>query len=396
MGTILQKSGTVATGLLAILLLLPGCSQDKFPSAAAETCDRAKQVLTAGKEEFGFPGAVGAINFETGEECEFAIGLSDVDDQVPMRPDHRFLAASIGKTFVAAEVMRLAYAGTLDIDDKVGMWLGEHEGYERIPNADEMTIRHLLSHTAGIPDHVYQPALAGDWSVLTSKDSAIPPWRLVGYIFDTEPLFEPGAGFAYSDTGYILLGLIIEKASGQPFYDLVERDFLVPLKLDRTAPTSAPRLPGLAQAYIEGERIEMSQKETIDADGYLRYNAASEWTGGGFVSNPRDLARWVKAYFSGQSMPYDYLERVLEGAPHLDTAANKGYGLGVSKYTTEFGVAYGHFGWIPGYVSAAFYLPERGVSYSFSINTDINLMGGPDSNFSRLHDRVVESIFDIQ
>jgi len=375
----LRKTGIPATGLVAILLLAPAWSQDTLAVTAADTCSRAEKALSGAKKEFGFPGAVAAIKFGAGEECVFAIG--------------RFLAASIGKTFVAAEVIRLAFAGTLDIDDKVAKWLGGEEGYERIPNADAMTIRHLLSHTAGIPDHVYQEAFARDWSGRTSKDEPIPPWQLVAYIFDTEPLFRPGEGFGYTDTGYILLGLVIEKASGQAFYDLVQRDFLEPLDLERTAPSSAPRLPGLVQAYIEGDRIEMTQAEAVDEDGYLAYNAASEWTGGGFVSNPRDLARWVRAYFSGQAMPCDYLDLVLEGAPRPDSPEGKRYGLGVSKYPTEFGVAYGHFGWIPGYVSAAFYVPAGDISYSFSINTDINMMGGPDSNFSKVHDRFVDAVF---
>lgn len=394
MVTILRKCGIPASGLVAILLLAPAWSQETHADTAAESCSRAKQALSSAKEEFGFPGAVGAIEFGAGEDCVFAIGTADVVRQLPMRPDHRFLAASIGKTFVAAEVIRLAYAGILDVDDKVANWLGGEDGYGRIPNADEMTIRHLLSHTAGIPDHVYQEAFARDWSGRTSKDSPISPWQLVAYIFDAEPLFRPGEGFGYTDTGYILLGLIIEKASGQAFHDLVRRDFLEPLGLDQTSPSSPPRLADLVQAYIDGDRIDMDQEAVKDEDGYLTYNAASEWTGGGFVSSARDLARWVRAYFSGQAMSCDYLDLVLEGAPRPDSPEGMRYGLGVSKYPTEFGIAYGHFGWIPGYVSAAFYVPALDTSYAFSINTDINLMGGPDSNFSKVHERLVDAVFD--
>jgi len=393
MENLLLKSGTVAAALLVAVLGTQGCSPENLPAAMAETCSRAEQALAAGMEEIGFPGAVGAISFGSGEECVFAVGLSDLDGQVPMRPDHRFLAASIGKTFVAAETILLAHEGVLDIDDKVSRWLGDKEGYERIPNADEMTIRNLMSHTAGIPDHVYQPAFAADLSGLDSRDAAIPPWQLVGYIFDTEPLFQPGEGFGYSDTGYILLGLVIEAASGQPFQGLVQRDFLVPLDLDRTTPSTTPNPSNLSQAYIDGERIRMTQKEALDAYGYLNYNAATEWAGGGFVSNPRDLARWSRALFSGKAMPFEYLDLMLEGSPQAGTTEGRSYGLGVSKYPTEFGVAYGHFGWIPGYVSAAFYLPARDASFAFSINTDINLMGGPESNFSRLYDRFIESVF---
>lgn len=385
---------SVATfSLVAPIMMLAACSPAPSQTIALTTsqeaaCARGKAALESARQEHYFPGGVAAFNFPNGAICVFSVGWQDKEETRPMHDDARFMAASIGKTIVAAVAVRLIKEGKLGLDDKVSDWLGEREGFDRIPNARDITLRHLLSHSAGIPDHVYTEEFLSDWRANADTDNVISPWSLVEYIFDKEPLFKAGAEYAYTDTGYILLGLVIEKASGRSFYDLAQDYFLTPLHLEGTTPAISREVPGLVQAYAGANAAGDEPTTTLDKDGLLRWQPATEWTGGGFISQPRDLAIWVKAHFSGRSMQHDYLDEVLNGAPQEAKDNGTNYGLGVSRIESPYGPMYGHGGWVPGYRSAAFYLPSKDVSYAFEVNTDIGLAGEhnafPDVNFALL------------
>lgn len=186
---------------------------------------------------------------------------------------------------------------------------------------------------------------------------------------------------------------MIERASGQPFYRLARLRFLDPLALSLTAPSDRPRLRGLVQAYVGGDPARGAPMQALDEEGALRWHPLTEWTGGGFISNARDLARWVLVHFSGGSMAHDYLQEMLEGAPAAARAAGSSYGLGVSTFDSPWGKLLGHTGAVPGYRSAAFFLPESGFAYALQINTDIGLVG-EGNPFLEINLALLESLFD--
>jgi D-alanyl-D-alanine carboxypeptidase len=353
-------------------------------------CERGRAALEQLRTAHHFPGAVLSVIVADGTRCVVPVGFADIESQAPMRRDSRMLAASIGKTLVAAVTLRLEHEGLLSLDDPVSRWLGNEPYFKRLPNARGMTIRHLLSHTSGLPDHVHSEAFAKALAAMVGTDRHFTPKQLLGFVLDEPPLFEPGAKFAYSDTSYIVLGLVLEKAAKRSYYELAEQYFVRPLGLALTTPSTERALPGLVPGYLAEDNPLGLPKKSIEEDGRMNWNPASEWTGGGFVSNAGDLARWIWLEFSGRAAPYPYVEKLLESAPAA--AKESGYGLGVRMFDSPVGRQHGHWGWIPGYVSAAYYLPSRRSAYALQINSDVD-MAGPDGRFTQINDAVLAAVF---
>lgn len=365
--------------LLLAGLLAAACQAPRPASDAGQPLDRRfQQELELLQAEFRFPGATAAYVLADGTAGTAAAGLADVEAAVPMRPDTRMLAASIGKTVVGAVTVALAQERKLGLDDPVGKWLGDRAWFARLPNHGSMTIWHLLTHSSGLRDHVYEPsfaeAVAKKWR---EPGNPFPPEALVEFVLDQEPLFAPGKGLAYTDTGYILLGLIIEKAAGRTFYEEAQQRFLAPLRLDLTTPSDRRELENLAAGYAAADNPLGLPAKTTVAPGVMAWNPAIEWTGGGFVSNPRDLAAWAKALYEGRAMPGPYRDELFRSVPvtgfllSLITGPIR-YGAGVAIYEkTALGPMYGHGGGIPGYSSSMRYYPEHRFAVAFQVNTDI-------------------------
>lgn len=367
-----KPQGLIRVSLIIATSLIVACTS-REPARNAEALplsERFQAELTALQAELKFPGATAAYVLSDGATGLAATGLSDVESGQPMTVQSRMLAASIGKTFVAAEVLALAQERKLDLDDPASRWLGDRPWFFRLPTGPRITVRHLLNHTAGLPDHVYEEAFkkafAKRWQ---DPGNPFPPEALVGFILDKEPLNAPGEAFHYSDTGYILLGLIIEKAAGRSFYEEVEQRFLEPLNLDQTAPSNRRELEGLAAGYTGADNpFGLPQKTTV-APGLMAWDPALEWTGGGFVSTPRDLARWAKALYEGKAMPGVYLDELFRAVPVVPGQVS--YGAAVAIYAaTPLGPKYGHGGSIPGYASSMRYYPAHRFAVAFQVNTD--------------------------
>jgi D-alanyl-D-alanine carboxypeptidase len=209
---------------------------------------------------------------------------------------------------------------------------------------------------------------------MAGGDAAIEPEEAIAFVHDAEPLFPAGSGWAYTDTGYLILGLVIEYVSGRSFYDLVDERFLEPLGLDDTAPSDRPDLPGLAVGYVAEDNPFGLPQRTADDNGRLLWDPGMEWTGGGFLSTSRDLALWGQALLGGEAMETPYLDHLLDGVPVSPDAPGILYGAGIAIYSdTPHGPVYGHGGWIPGYVSSLRHYAEQGVTVAFQINTDVGL-----------------------
>jgi len=328
--------------------------------------------LEALHRQYQFPGATAAFILPDGTVGAAAVGLADVENGIPMQPDSRMLAASIGKMFVSATVVALAQENKLHLDDPLSKWLGDRDWFVRLPNHDLVTLHHLLNHTSGIPNHVELESFHNAFKEhLGLRENPFPPEKLVSFVFDQEPLFKPGEGWHYSDTGYILLGLVIESASGNSYYDEVTQRFLKPLKLELTSPSNSRELWGLAAGYVSQNNEFGLAPKTMTDKGVLAWHPGIEWTGGGLISNPHDLVVWAKALFEEKAMDGDYLEMMLESVPVSRGTPDVRYGLGIGIYRNgKFGLTYGHGGWIPGYCSSLRYYADHGCAVAFQINTD--------------------------
>ncbi len=399
MATISASVGSAASPqtlrlLAAIPLLLVNLGCELTSDGDPDPQVLFQSELDALQREYQFPGATAAYVLEDGRSGVVSTGFADLESRTPMQPSTRILAASIGKTFVSATVLALAHEGRLGLDDDISIWLGDEDWFHRLPNSESITVRDLLSHTAGIANHVDDPVFAADFQQRwTETENSFTPVALIEYALDKPPLFEPGEGWAYSDTGYVLLGLIIEKATGRSYYDEVEQRFLVPLDLTLTSPSDRRELPDLATGYMSPENQFGLPERTKGTNGLMLWNPAIEWTGGGLVSNSRDLARWAKVLFEGQAFEGEYLGDLLREVQIDPSFGDVGYGAGVSIHReSPIGTWYGHSGWIPGYTSTLRYYVDQKAALAFQINTDIGIVDGSTNLYDAMASRLEKII----
>lgn len=327
-------------------------------------------------QEYDFPGATAAYILPDGKIGTAVVGMADVEENIKMQPTSKMLAASIGKTFVGATVLAIVQEDKLELDGLISTWLQHYDWFSRLPNNQKITLRHLLTHSSGLADHVHLEQFSkdvkkGEISLQTPPD----PERMIQYVLDEPALFEPGEGWHYSDTGYLLVGLIIDEVTGNTFYKEVEQRFLSPLNLEYTVASNKLEINGLASGYMAEDNMLGLPTKTTAQPGVMAWNPALEGSGGGFASNPQDLVKWAKNLYEGKAMQGNYLEKLLDPVPISKEIPGIGYGLGVAIYEeSPLGPVYGHGGWIPGYSSSLRYYAKQGVAVAFQINTDIGIV----------------------
>ncbi|MEZ5559789.1 MAG: serine hydrolase domain-containing protein [Pseudomonadales bacterium] len=377
----------IARWVAAAALLWLGASAGAAQPAPAQDAAMAdlQSVLRAGlaaryaaarAAPYDLPGATLAVGLADGRVLELAVGYADVDAATPMAPDARMPSGSIGKTFVSALVLHLAERRVLGLDDRLADWLGDAPWFHRLPNGEAITVRQLLNHSSGLIDHVFD-AESGFAAYFRGQARAgnlergLDPEALVGFVLDRAPLFAPGHGFHYSDTNYILLGLVIERARGERYYDLLRERILEPLGLAATAPL----LERLPQGYAPQSHELFGVPVAVKGPEGLAFDPSVEWTGGGLVTASSDLVRWALALFGGRVLGRESLEAMLRSiampeASETLGATALGYGLGISVTRMADALAYSHGGFFPGYSSMLAFFPRYGFAIAMQINSD--------------------------
>lgn len=326
-----------------------------------------RERLDALRKERGFPGMTAAFVLKDGTTGEVAVGMADLDKQIPMKVGDRMLAGSIGKTYLAALVLREVEAGRMSLDDKLSKHLGKEPWFSRVPNAETITLRHLMNHSSGVPEHVMKPAFVE--ALKSNPDRVWKPVELAAFALGDQPVFAAGAGFSYADTNYILLGLAYERATGKEVYAEAQKSLLGPLKLTHTSPSTSRKLEGLVQGHsAEGGPFGLGTH--MIKDGQFVINPQMEWMGGGFISTSQDLALWAKSLFGGTVLKPATRSLMVDGAIAANTGRGDQYGLGVQVRESAWGVSLGHGGWFPGYLSEMEYFPDQGIAIAVQFNTD--------------------------
>ena len=372
------------------LLLLSICTVARADPAALEA--RLQLELQAIVADHGFPGMTVAVD---GPEraVTVAAGRANREQATPARPDTTMLIASVGKTFVAATVLQLAEEMVLNLDDPLSRWLGGRPWFARLPGGAAITLRHLLQHRSGLRDHVQMPAFAELWPERASRPQ---PEDLIALVLDTESLFPPGEGWSYTDTGYLLLGLVIEAATGRRYYEELQQRFLTPLALSSTGPSDTRRLPALARGYVSPASGLALPPVTTDDSGTMLWDPAVEWTGGGLYSTSRDLAAWGHAFLGGRLLAEESYRQLLTGVADANADGSSHYGLGVAlRDSARHGAVYGHRGWIPGYSASLQYYPRHDVAIAFLVNTDIGIIDSDRPIMFLLEERLAETVFAL-
>jgi D-alanyl-D-alanine carboxypeptidase len=270
-----------------------------------------------------------------------ARGRAEIELGVPLGPDQVFRIASLTKTFTATLVLKLAEEKKLSLDDRLAKFLPD------FPNGSDITIRQLLSHTAGISDRG-TGSLAASTKRDADRDSRLAEYR-------KRPLdFAPGTDWRYSNTGYILLGMVIEQVTGEPWHVAMQKRILTPLGLTHTRYGD---LDALIPGRVRGYTTDTPDHAVQNAE-YIRPSVPD--SAGALVSTLDDLFHFVRALTGGRVIGRDSLHQMITPAP--PSTASGGYGLGVFLWRVRGTTMVGHTGQIPGFASVLGYIPDRDLT----------------------------------
>jgi D-alanyl-D-alanine carboxypeptidase len=289
-----------ALPLLLAAVFATSCASAPAPAAAdASILDRVVGEAIRNREGVG---AVVGLARDGQAPLLRAYGMANLEHQVPARPETVFWIASVTKQFTAAAIVMLADRGQLLLDDPLSKFLPE------FPGARKVTLRHLLSHTSGVADAA-PPADEVERIGRLMDDASIN--EQIRRIAASDPLFEfePGTAWHYSNAGYILLGAVVERASGDSFEDFLRINFFEPLGMLHTAVDDMNDVvPHRAHGYVPS---------STDPSGFLNARPVSRIPAGpaGFLrSTAGDLLRWQAALFNGTLVSRDRLEEMVTPA----------------------------------------------------------------------------------
>jgi len=350
-----------------LMLTLAACSAPVEPTAALDPglTAQLQDAVDAGRIAAGAPGTVVSVYVPGVGAWVGTSGWEDKENDVHAGPWGRYRIASITKTFTASVILELQAEGKLDLDETVADFLPQ------APYGDRITLRMLLSHTSGLDDYVDQLGFLGQ------PTKAWAPWELIALVADKPLLFEPGTGYSYSNAGYILLGLVIEAITEQPWESEVHERLIDPWRLlDVSTPTSQPGTDTDVVGYIGGNPA---------TDVYTPYGA---WSAGEMVSDANDLTEWATYLYGGQVLPQTQLEEMTTGTM-LASGNRIHYGLGCELRTLDGRQTVGHSGSTVGFETTVRYDVLSGVAVSVLTN-DFN------ADASAVDDAVWQVLVDQQ
>ena len=358
--------------VVAAMACVPLYAQTAPPQVApagATPEARVESYLRDWHAQSAVPGVSVGIVLPDGRVISAVAGVADRGTKMPLTSDALLLAGSTGKTFFAALALQLIDAGQLDLDAPISKYLGDKPWFLRLPNASTVTVRHLMTHTSGLVRYEMNPKFTAD--LRAQPDKVWTPEEEVAYLFDAAPPFAAGQGWDYSDTNYIVLGMIMERITGTKAYDEIARRFLAPLKLTGVVPQVSRRIPGLAPGYA-GANDPLGLPDEMMQGGQLAVNPQFEWAGGGFATSPVDLARWGHTLYASASGPITakMRARMIDAAVPARLGPQVTYGLGVIvRPATPVGRTWGHSGFFPGYQTELVHAVDRGITLAIQINT---------------------------
>jgi D-alanyl-D-alanine carboxypeptidase len=289
------------------------------------------QALARGLVKAGAPGALVYVRTPTGVRSA-AAGFANLAPRATMRTSHRYRVASVTKTFVSTVVLQLEAEGKLRVDDSVERWLPG-----LVPNGTSISLRELLNHTSGLFDYNEDQQFGA--AILANPGRQWAPRELLAFALAHSALFAPGTNWSYSNTNYILLGLVIEAVTGHKLAGELQTRILGPLALGATSfPTGISIDGSFAHGYV---RLAPGG-DLIDTTPVL--DPSFSWAAGGIVSNAGDLTKFFSSLLKGRLLPAAQLKEMKTGS-----RVSGVYGLGLRMSTTKCGRVFGHDGAFPGY-----------------------------------------------
>jgi D-alanyl-D-alanine carboxypeptidase len=380
--TIGPAARTVGCSLAAGLMLLamPASAQAVSVKAFQEVvatylAERASPEHITGVSAYVSLGAAGP-------DIELFAGATSEDNGVPISGDTLFQIGSNTKGFTGALILALDAEGKLDLDQTVGDWLPQYPAWK------DVTIKRLLYMTSGLPTYSESIPLSRLWA--SEPNRHYTPAELIAFAYPSATVkLPPNSGYFYSNTNYILAGMIAEKAGGKPYEELLEEKLFKPAELHDTyyEPVAYPPeiIARMASGYFNNPDCGLYEpgcKESTLAPliGRDMRTADVSWAGaaGGIVSTPRDLARWIRAVFSGKVLPPEQLKEYLSlistktGKPIAKVTEDdpRGFALGLVRvFKPETGAVWFYEGETLGYRTAFLFSPEDDVLVAAATNS---------------------------
>ena len=332
---------------------------------AALTAARLQSSLDATRRSLRIPGVQATILFPDGTSWTGASGLADVARKAPVTPNTAFAIASVSKTFTSAVILGLVDEGRLRLADPAIRYLPAL----RLKVDRRITVGMLLNHTSGLADFFLNPKIDGP---LQRRPTAT--WTVdqtLRYVGKT--LSPPGKAFHYSNTNYVLLGLIAEHITGQPYARLVRTRLLDPTGLAVTwvQTAEAPRAT-LAHGYrFVGTKRTAPPIDLADGSGVAPFRSVVTAAGaaGAVASTSGDLAKWGRALYSGKVLGPTGTGALLAGfTPTAGYVPGVVYGYGVQALVIDGRPSLGHSGRLLGFRSAVRHFPLDGITIAVLIN----------------------------
>ena len=298
-------------------------------------------------------------------------GVGNLRTGAPRSADDRFRVGSITKTFVATVLLQLEAEGRLSLDDKVEKWLpgvvhgNGHDGAR-------ITLRQLLNHTSGIFNYTADETFGRTYFLkdgfFQHRYDSKSPAQLVAIAMAHRPDFAPGASWKYSNTNYVLAGMVIEKATGRTYAEEIRRRVIDPLDLDATS------VPGTRVTVPQpSSRAYSKLAETATGPTYdvTRLNPSLASSAGEMISDSADLNRFYRALLKGDLLPAKQLKEMKTTVTTAGEYPDSGYGLGLVDHKLSCGVhVWGHDGGIHGSSSVAVTTADGRHSVAFNFNGD--------------------------
>ncbi|GGJ35677.1 serine hydrolase domain-containing protein [Deinococcus roseus] len=325
---------TLKKTLVLSLPLLLGSA----PAQSSDLQDRLSPLVDRFHDTLGFMGTI-IINEKGKTVFEKSVGMADLEHAIPNTADTVHRVASVTKSFTAVAVLKLQEEGKLKVTDPVSKYLPDY------PNGDNITLHQLLTHTSGIFNYTER-------ADLTTLIHERPTLEQLTQKFASEPVdFAPGGPYHYSNSGYILLGRVIEVASGMRYQDYLQQKVLAPLGFQKSNffPDDA-QVPNRAEGYTQAG--DTFQKADL-------FNFEVVHAAGGFSATARELVQWLPGLAEGKVLSKASLQTMF--TPHVYAPGGSyGYGLVVSRI---MGKEYlNHAGSLPGGSSYIAYFPQEQIS----------------------------------
>lgn len=362
------RTTLVAATAVALSVALAGPAFAAAPARDGGGHDATRRAIEAAVED-GVPGVTEAARTKHGVWATTA-GVGNVRTDQPRSVHDRYRVGSITKTFVSTVLLQLEAEGRLSLDDKVQKWLpGVVHGNGHDGGA--ITLRQLLNHTSGIFNYTADEDFGRTYFLkdgfFEHRYDTKSPAELVAIAMTHKPDFAPGTSWNYSNTNYVLAGMVIQKATGRPYGEEVRRRIIDPLHLTATS------VPGTRVTVPQpSSRAYSKLAETATGPTYdvTKLNPSPASAAGEMISNSSDLNRFYSALLKGRLLPPRQLEE-MKTTVSVEEYPNAGYGLGVIDRKLSCGVhVWGHDGGIHGSNSTAVTTADGRHSLAFNFNGD--------------------------